>query len=254
LRKIPSLQIADLVQLFPIALVNTVGHAAMVIAMCTKGGGAFTHVIKAAEPVVAVVLGVAIFGTKKMPSLLGTLSLIPITYGVAYASTLGNFGNLSSALTSLAAGMGMLSNANFALRSIIKKELPGDFKSRTGLDLAANEHACTTIFSMVMLVPVAFYMEADRLSAWVAQHQHSPEFLHSAGLNLAICGGCWYLYNELQNDVLSMLGPVPTAVGNTLKRVAIFVGLYLFDPESKDFPEQKVLGCVIAVAGCMAVR
>jgi hypothetical protein len=43
-----------------------------------------------------------------------------------------------------------------------------------------------------------------------------------------ICGLSFYLYNEMQNRVLSSLGPVPTAVGNTLKRVVIFVALYFF--------------------------
>jgi hypothetical protein len=60
----------------------------------------------------------------------------------------------------------------------------------------------------------------------------------------------WYLYNEMQNKVLASLGPVPTAVGNTLKRVAIFVALYFFIP-GESFPLPKVVGCVVAVGGCL---
>ena len=61
----------------------------------------------------------------------------------------------------------------------------------------------------------------------------------------------FYLYNELQNIVLSSLGPVPTAVGNTLKRVVIFVALYFFTA-GETFPLPKVVGSAIAVLGCLA--
>ena len=60
-------------------------------------------------------------------------------------------------------------------------------------------------------------------------------------MNLLICGMCFYLYNELQNVVLGSLGPVPTAVGNTLKRVAIFVALYFFTA-GETIPWPKELG------------
>jgi len=70
-------------------------------------------------------------------------------------------------------------------------------------------------------------------------------------LNVVICGMCYYLYNEMQNIVLSSLGPVPTAVGNTLKRVVIFVALYFFTV-GETFPWPKILGCAIAIAGCFA--
>ena len=65
-----------------------------------------------------------------------------------------------------------------------------------------------------------------------------------------MCGMSFYLYNEMQNKVLGSLGPVPTAVGNTLKRVVIFVALYLFTV-GETFPLPKVIGCAIAVAGCL---
>lgn len=53
-----------------------------------------------------------------------------------------------------------------------------------------------------------------------------------------------------KNIVLGSLGAVPTAVGNTLKRVVIFVGLYYFTV-GETFPMPKVIGCAIAVAGCL---
>ena len=62
------------------------------------------------------------------------LSLLPITYGVAYASTKGNlnFATMGKEFTTKAAKMAMCSNVGFALRSILRKNLPKDFKSRTG--------------------------------------------------------------------------------------------------------------------------
>lgn len=54
----------------------------------------------------------------------------------------------------------------------------------------------------------------------------------------------------MQNIVLGSLGPVPTAVGNTLKRVVIFVALYFFT-EGETFPWPKILGCAIAIVGCL---
>ena len=60
----------------------------------------------------------------------------------------------------------------------------------------------------------------------------------------------FYMYNEMQNMVLGSLGAVPTAVGNTLKRVVIFVALYFFTA-GETFPLPKIVGCAIAVAGCL---
>ena len=96
--------------------------------MFQKGGGSFTHVIKASEPVVSVILGLLINGA--VPKPLTALSLLPITYGVAYASTLGKIdvGNMSRELSTMAAKMAMISNVCFALRSILRGKLSKDFK------------------------------------------------------------------------------------------------------------------------------
>lgn len=64
----------------PIAMLNAWGHACTVSAMFEKGGGSFTHVIKAAEPVVSVLLSVIVLGA--IPKPFTAISLLPITYGV----------------------------------------------------------------------------------------------------------------------------------------------------------------------------
>lgn len=247
LRKVPSLTLADLIKILPIAFLNALGHACTVFAMFEKGGGSFTHVIKASEPVVSVILGIFILGA--IPKPLTAISLFPISYGVAYASTLGNLNPASMAkeLTTKAAKMAMASNVAFSLRSIMRKQLTKDFKARTNLD-PANEHAVTTLLSFLLVLPVAYFLEGPKqlLSAYDAIPDKNT-FL----INVAICGMCFYLYNEVQNIVLGALGPVPTAVGNTLKRVVIFVALYFFTA-GETFPIPKVVGCAIAIAGCLA--
>lgn len=98
------------------------------VATFEKGGGSFTHVIKAAEPVVSVLLGFLVNGI--VPKPFTFTSLLPITYGVAYASTLGNLSpkTMSSELTTKAAKMAMTSNFAFAMRSILRKNLAPEFK------------------------------------------------------------------------------------------------------------------------------
>lgn len=54
----------------------------------------------------------------------------------------------------------------------------------------------------------------------------------------------------MQNIVLSSLGAVQTAVGNTLKRVVIFVALY-YCTSGEVFPWPKIVGCIIALVGCL---
>ena len=245
-RKVPNVTKDDLLKLLPIAGLNAFGHTCAVIAMFEHGGGSFTHVIKASEPVVSVLLNLVINGI--VPKPFTAASLLPITYGVAYASTLGKLNpkTMSKELTTKAAVMAMGSNVGFALRSILRKNLPHDFKHRTNLD-PANEHALTTLLSSLLMVPFVLGFEGikDPIAAFSGL-KNQGEFLK----NLFLCGFSFYMYNEMQNKVLGSLGPVPTAVGNTLKRVVIFVALYLFT-SGETFPLPKVVGCAIAVAGCL---
>lgn len=129
LRKFPKLTKDDFLKILPIAALNAFGHACAVCAMFERGGGSFTHVIKASEPVVSVILGLLVNGA--VPKPLTALSLLPITYGVAYASTLGQLdvSTMSKELTTKAAKLAMGSNVAFSLRSILRKNtLTSDFK------------------------------------------------------------------------------------------------------------------------------
>lgn len=103
IRKLPKLTFSDIINLLPIVSLNAIGHTAAVVAMFEKGGGSFTHVIKSSEPVVSSILSLII--NKILPTPLAGLSLLPITYGVAYASTSGDLSiqSMAKELTTKAA-------------------------------------------------------------------------------------------------------------------------------------------------------
>jgi solute carrier family 35 protein E1 len=172
-RDIPKLSFSDIMLLLPIAILNAGGHVCAVVAMFTPGGGSFTHVIKASEPVVSVILGLLINGA--VPKPLTALSLLPITYGVAYASTLGNLSvaSMSKELTTKAAKMAMSSNIAFALRSIMRKNLNSEYKTRTKLDNPANEHAVTTLLSAILAIPAVIYFEVTLIVIHDSCHRNS---------------------------------------------------------------------------------
>lgn len=178
----------------------------------------------------------------------------------------------------------MASNFAFAMRSIMRRNLPADFQvslhveniiptllavvahlnknllwlgcycfafafqQRTNLD-PANEHAVTTLLSFLLLLPLVLLREGapSLLNAVSRLGEHKAGF----AVSTLLCGMCYYLYNEMQNVVLGKLGPVPTAVGNTLKRVVIFVALFLFTA-GETFPLPKIVGCAISIVGCLA--
>jgi len=251
-RKWPKLTLADVVKILPIVFFNMVGHVATVVAMFQVGGGSATHVVKASEPVVVVLLNVVINGV--LPKPLTALSLLPIVYGVSYAATLGNLSisTMSKDLTTVSAKLGLVSNFAFALRSVLRKRLDADFKKRTNMD-SDNEFAVTTIMTILLVLPFCILGTGnkDAMSDIFAHYDklgtaRANNFL----FNTALCGACFYLYNELQSKVLEKTDAVTMAVGNTLKRVAIFVGFWLFNNEA--FPPAKTLGCTIAVVGCLA--
>lgn len=247
LRAFPKVSLMEIItHIAPVALLNAVGHCSAVVAMFEKGGGSFTHVIKASEPVVSVLFGIVINST--IPATFTCLSLLPIVYGVAYASTLGQLSieTMSKELTTKAAMLAMVSNVAFALRSIMRKNMNPTFKSKINSD---NDHALTTLYTLVLITPIALYYENydDMKNTIISM---DTDQYNTFLFDTFLCGMSWYLYNEFQNSVLASLGPVPTAVGNTLKRVFIFVGLYLFIP-GEVFPLPKVIGCVIAIIGCL---
>lgn len=247
MRKAPTLTISDILQLLPIIVLNTIGHVTAVVAMFQKGGGSLTHVIKASEPVVSVLLGIIV--NQSIPKPLTALSLLPITYGVAYASTGGDlsWNKLKLELTAPVAILAMSSNIAFAMRSILRKNMSEEYKNRTGLKNPENDHCITTLLSFIICLVYIIYI-GDHIK--IVDVYSNIAMKDTFIMNVVLCGMSFYLYNEMQNKILSKLGAVSTAVGNTLKRVVIFIALYMF-VEGETFSYEKVVGCCIAVAGCL---
>ena len=252
LRKPPTLtKISHVLALMPIVVFNTIGHITAVTAMSAPGGSTFTHVIKASEPLVQVVVQFLWTRGKNVPKLFTGLCLLPVTYGVAYAATSGDLSvaTMSKEFTSDAAKLAMTSTVAFALRSILRKNLPESFKVETNLSDPANEHFLSTLLSFVLLfIAVPYFEEVSTIQRKYNEISDKPALY----LNLLVTGLSFYLYNEYQNIILSKLGAVSCAVGNTLKRVAIFVGLHFLIGGKEELTSQKIVGCVVAVGGCLA--
>ena len=104
---------------------------------------------------------------------------------------------MSRELTTLAAKMATISNVGFSLRSILRKNLPENFKSRTNLD-PANEHAVTTLFSFFLLLPFTLAIESP---GSIKDAINSVEDKKALTINTFACGMCYYMYNEIQNKV-----------------------------------------------------
>jgi solute carrier family 35, member E1 len=248
LRKRPLLTLSDVKVVLPIVFLNVLGHIASVVAMFETGGGTLTHVVKASEPVVSVFL--AFLFDRKVPGILTFVSLLIIGYGVAFASTKGNmnWGTIKVELmASKTAILAMVANIAFALRSSLRKKiLTKEFAQRTNMD-ALNDHTTTTILSLaISLFAIPMFEDVDAI---VSTAKPLLESSNTLLFNMFVCGLSWYVYNEYQNVVLSCLGPVQTAVGNTLKRVAVFVAFHYFVP-GEEISEMKGVGCAIAVVGC----
>lgn len=246
LRKPPRLSFQDILHLVPIACMNLFANSITIAAIFQKGGGSFTHVIKASEPVVCVILNFLVNGI--IPNPLTALNLLPISYGVAYASTLGDL-TLTMMMKELLGPIAIRAicgNTAIAYRAIQRKNLSEEFKTRTNLT-PENDNAVVTIISFVISLPFIAYFEP--IHEMLPTYQHLPH--PTLFLQNAFCMGMSFcLYNELQNILLQSFGPVTTAVGNTFKRVVIFVAFYFFT-EGETFPIPKIVGCVIAMVGCL---
>ena len=113
----------------------------------------------------------------------------------------------------------MGSNVAFALRSILRKNLPSDFKSRTKLD-PANENAVTTLLSFALMIPIVLLFEVSYIMKYHTPTHIKPlvyllfflvqspskimDTFSAVGgkttflINTFVCGMCFFLYNEMQ--------------------------------------------------------
>ncbi|KAJ1485347.1 hypothetical protein T484DRAFT_1793692 [Baffinella frigidus] len=139
-------------QMATLAAFHGGGHFATV--MCLGAGSvAFANVVKAGEPICSVLMGVIMLGA--YPKLLEVGALVPIIAGVMIASMAEpEFSNFAFATA-------MLSNFLFAARGVLGKKIMDGSVKISG----ADTFAINTLFAMVIMAPVTYYMEGATVQA-----------------------------------------------------------------------------------------
>lgn len=215
LQPLPQISKRMLVALLPVALFHTVGHVSACVSF-SQMAVSFAHVVKAAEPVLSVVLAQAILG-ETYPYYVW-LSLLPIIAGTSLSAmkevsfAWGGFNNA------------MISNVGMVLRNIYSKKSLGDFK----ID-GINLFALLSIISFFYCLPCAWVLEGAK---WPALWEAGVAAAGGAApfWKLLAAGGVFYhLYNQASYMVLDQgISPVTFSVGNTMKRIAVVLSSVLF--------------------------
>jgi len=238
----PATTKSDLVKTLPLACCAAGAHAATVFAL--GGDPLFGQIVKAAEPVLAALVGAAVY--RKAPSFYKVCCLPIIVGGVAFASLKkGDDGSYSLKFDTTALVFGMLANAFAAFKGGENGKLLADKGVAARYGGVGNQFAVTQIAGFLLLLPLMFAVEGDRLADFV-------EMLKAdAGLrfNLVASGLCFYLYNELATYTLKVTGAVTASVANTAKRVIVMV--YMAAVTGKVLTDEQKMGSAIAIAGVL---
>ena len=244
LRKAPNIDVAFIGGNFvPMGVLHSVGHAAQVFSF---GAGTvfMAHVIKALEPIIGTIIGVAFLGQR--PSLATNASLLPIVGGVVCAAMKPGASLDVSDLFGAASKAALTSTVCFAFAKVIAKKLmTSQIKKDRRLD-ARNNYALLTCCSCACLAAPSLYLEGA--AAYAAAQ--APGVDATLVLKLvAQSGALYYLSNEFSFAVLDLLGPVPQAVANAAKRVFVLVAVVIFLGEVPS--QRKVAGSAVALAGVL---
>ncbi len=214
-RERPHVSTAALRTLLPIGIFHAIGHLAGTIGT-TYGSVSFAQVVKAAGPVYACVLSVAVLGQAVSSRV--WLSLLPIIGGVAIATVK----ELSFAWGALIGAV--VSDLALALRNILSKQAMGHGSEERGYDMSpANMFGVLTCISAAVSLPAALLVEGRvAREAWAAAAAAAP----GGGAilaQIAAAGVFFYSYSEVAMQALANVHPVTHAIGNTLRRVVIMV-------------------------------
>jgi len=233
-RKPPAISMAQFMALAPLGFFAAVAHAGAVYAM-TAGAVSFGQIVKAGEPVFAVVVGYLVYS--KGVSMAKLLCLIPVIGGIAIASAK----ELDFTMASLLAAS--TANVASAFRGgENKKVMAGEIKESIGS--VGNAYALTTLWATILLFPTIFISgEFDKVDKWMGYWNSNPTFRY----DLIMSGLTFYLYNEVSTKALESLSGVTHSVANTAKRAVVIVGSAIAFGEDMGF--MKSLGCSIAIGG-----
>jgi len=218
--------------LFP-ASMHGLGHIAANISFAAVAIS-LTHTVKTLEPVFNVAMSKLVLGTST--SVPVTLSLIPITLGVAAASA----SELSFNWTGFISAM--LSNLTFSFRAVYSKKAMTSIKD---LDSTAI-YAYTTLISMIICVPLALVFEGPKLAAGASAAILQVGAMKFYGSLLTV-GLLYHLYNQFAFNTLGRVNPVSHGVCNVVKRIAIIGSSVLFFGNKLTL--QTKVGTMIALMG-----
>ena len=242
LRSPPNVDTKLILRFLPIAALHCGGHGLQVSSM-GAGSVFFTHVIKATEPVVGMLVLLAFTG--KIAPWWVNACLAPIVGGVVYAGIKPGTAFGMGDLLGYASVAALASTVAFSIAKLLAKSLmTKETKQKHNLTPANNYAVLTVCSTLVLLLPSALGEGPAALAAIKAMPNPAAFMRQLVG-----CGFLYYGYNEMGFRVLDLLSPVSAAVANSLKRVAVLLAAVIFLGEKVS--SRKIIGSSVAMAGVL---
>ncbi|KAL7450653.1 hypothetical protein ACHAWC_005730 [Mediolabrus comicus] len=238
----PKITKADLIKSIPLGFCSAGAHAATVFAL--GGDPLFGQIVKAAEPVLAAIVGTIFYA--KAPSFYKVCCLPIIVGGVAFASLKkGDDGSYSLKFDATALIFGMLANAFAAFKGGENSKLMSDKGVAERYGGVGNQFAVTQIVGFIILLPIMYATEGNMASTFFDKLKTDS----ALQFNLVMSGLAFYIYNELATYTLKVTGAVTASVANTAKRVIVMV--YMAAVTGKALTNEQKIGSGIAISGVL---
>ncbi|XP_004508872.1 triose phosphate/phosphate translocator, non-green plastid, chloroplastic-like [Cicer arietinum] len=214
LYKRPKITSSQLLAIFPLALVHTLGNLFTNMSL-GKVAVSFTHTVKSMEPFFSVILSSMFLG--EMPTAWVVGSLVPIAGGVALASATEASFNWVGFLSAMASNLTNQSRNVLSKKLMVNKE-----ESMDNITL----FSIITVMSFLLSVPLTIFMEGVKFT---------PAYLQSSGLDVQqvyirslLAALCFHAYQQVSYMILERVSPVTHSVANCVKRVVVIVSSVIF--------------------------
>ncbi|XP_058733665.1 triose phosphate/phosphate translocator, non-green plastid, chloroplastic-like [Vicia villosa] len=214
LYKRPKITSSQLLAIFPLALVHTLGNLFTNMSL-GKVAVSFTHTVKSMEPFFSVLMSSMFLG--EMPTAWVVASLVPIAGGVALASATEASFNWIGFLSAMASNLTNQSRNVLSKKLMVSKE-----ESMDNITL----FSIITVMSFFLSVPLTIFMEGVKFT---------PSYLQSAGLDVQqvyirslLAALCFHAYQQVSYMILERVSPVTHSVANCVKRVIVIVSSVIF--------------------------
>jgi len=244
----------DVLKMVPVALCSAGAHASSVFSLGV-GGKEFGQVVKAAEPIFAVLVGFLFYG-KRNTSLKQLFTFIPIIFGIYVCSLIlpkdveltGNWDKLylntgGTILLSLMAGC--VANTFAAFKGQESHHLSGDFQASIGG--AMQQYNFVNLLAFILSMPLVLYKESDNLNQFYSLVVVNVDM--GVIKPIVLSGFFFFLYNFAVLKSLKKVTAATSSVANTAKRVFV-IGVAIATAAKVD-PVQnvKIVGSLICISG-----